>query len=67
MLVAIYVNYIVIAYNGTIMSSSFKDNLTSRKKCKDLKKLLKLLIMGILRIADGRPFWNKVSYVRDLL
>ena len=53
MLVAIYVDDIVIAHNCGSMFRSFKDKLTRRFKCKDLGELSKVLNMGIMRTADG--------------
>ena len=67
MLVAIYVDDIVVAYNCQSMFRSFRDKLTTKFKCKDLGELSKVLNMGILRTADGGLFLSQESYVRDLL
>ena len=67
MLVAIYVDDIVVAYNCQSMFRSFRDKLTHKFKCKDLGELSKVLNMGIMRTADGGLFLSQESYVRDLL
>ena len=67
MLVAIYMDDIVIAYNNQSIFRSFKDMLTTRFKCKDLGELSKALNMGITRTADGGLFLSQEAYVRDLL
>ena len=67
LLVAIYVDDIVIAYNCASMFRSFKDKLTNRFKCKDLGELNKVLNMGIMRTSDGGLFVSQASYVRDVL
>ena len=43
MLVAIYVDNIVIAFNNRSMFRSFKDKSTYRSKCKDIDELSKVL------------------------
>ena len=56
MLVAMYVNDIVIAYNNQSMLRSFKDKLTTKSKCKDLGELSNVLNMGITQTGDGGLF-----------
>ena len=67
MLVAIYVDDIVIAHNCGCMFSSFNDKLTSRSKCKDLGELTKVLKMLLTRILNEGLFVFRDSYVFDLL
>ena len=67
MLVAIYVDDIVVAYNSQIMFWSFRDKLTNKFKCKDHGDLWKVLNMGIMQTADGALFLSQESYVRNLL
>ena len=67
LLVAIYVDAIVIAYNTASMFWSFKYELTNRFKCKDLGELSKVLNIGILRTVDGGLFVSQALYVRYVL
>ena len=67
MLVTIYVDDIVIAFNNQTMFRSFKDKLTHRFKCKDLDELSKALNMSITRTADGGLFLSQEAYVRNFL
>ena len=67
MLVAIYVDDIVVAYSSTSMFRSLKDKLTARFKCKDLGTLTRVLNMEVSRTADGGLFMSQAAYVRDML
>ena len=67
MLVAIYVDNIVIVYHNQSMFRPFKDKSTHQFKYKDLGKLSKALNMGITLTPDGALFLSQEAYVRDSL
>ena len=52
MLVAIYVDDIVVAYSDLGTFKWFRDKLTNRFKCKDLGTLTRVLNMEVTRTAD---------------
>ena len=67
MLVAIYVDDIVVAYCDLSTFKSFKDELTNRFKCKDLGTLTRVLNMEVTRTTDGGIFLSQSSFIRDVL
>ena len=67
LLVAIYVDDIIIAYNCAPMFNSFRAKLQARFKCKDLGTLTRALNMEVLRTQNGDVFLSQASYVRDVL
>ena len=56
MLVAIYLDDIVVAYNCQSLFWSFENELTHKFKCKDLDEKSNVLKMRIMRTTDGGQF-----------
>ena len=67
LIVAIYVDDIVIAYNDKSMFQSFQSKLSSRFQCKNLGSLTRVLNMDIARTRDGGLFLSQESYVHTIL
>jgi len=67
LIVAIYVDDIVIAYNDKSLFKSFQSKLTSRFQCKNLGSLTRVLNMDIARTRDGGLFLSQESYVNTIM
>eukprot|EP01038_Epipyxis_sp_PR26KG_P014695 gene14695-19743_t len=66
-IVAIYVDDLIVAYSNTTLLKSFKDNLTREYKIRDLGTLDRALNMEITRTNDGGLFLSQRLYTEDLL
>jgi hypothetical protein len=66
-LVAVYVDDIVIAYNDNSLFSSFRSKIMTRFQCKNLGSLSRVLNMDILRTREGGLYLTQESYVNAIL
>jgi Reverse transcriptase (RNA-dependent DNA polymerase) len=67
MILAVYVDDLILATTDEAMHQDFKDKLFKRFRCKDLGPLERALNMEVSRTKEGGLFLSQKRYVEDVL